>query len=83
MEDQALCFFFGTYATSQLTGHQASFCAQLPNIYRDMAEDHTLKQIIFASWSASKLTTETDGHQQQTPMIEILARTRPRRKCSA
>jgi hypothetical protein len=46
MEDQALCFFFSTYATSQSAGHQASFCAQLPEIYKGVAEDHTLKHII-------------------------------------
>jgi hypothetical protein len=46
MEDQALCFFFSTYATSQSTVHQASFYVQLLNIYRDVAEDHTLKYIV-------------------------------------
>ena len=42
MEDQALCFFFSTYAESQST----SFCAQLPDIYNGVADDHTLKYII-------------------------------------
>ena len=46
MEDQALCFFFATYARPQSAEHQASFCAQLPAMYKDVADSHTLKHII-------------------------------------
>jgi hypothetical protein len=46
VEDQALCFFFATYAKSNSTEHQVGFCAQLPGMYKDAAEGHTLKHII-------------------------------------
>lgn len=45
MEDQALCFFFSTYATTP-TDHQASFYAQLPEMYKGVTEGHALRYII-------------------------------------
>jgi hypothetical protein len=46
VEDQALCFFFATYATPQSAVYQASFCTQLPDMYKDAAGGHTLKHIV-------------------------------------
>jgi hypothetical protein len=46
LDDEALCFFFATYATPNSTDCQASFCAQLPAMYKDVADSHTLKHII-------------------------------------
>jgi hypothetical protein len=46
VEDEALCFFFSTYATPQSAVYQASFCAQLPDMYKHAAGGQTLKHII-------------------------------------
>jgi hypothetical protein len=46
IKDQALCFFFAIYAIPQSTEHQVSFCSQLPDIYKDAADDHTLQHVI-------------------------------------
>lgn len=50
MEDQALCFFFSTYARpSQSTNHHhPSFYTHLSHMYADSPDDHTLKHIVSA-----------------------------------
>jgi hypothetical protein len=48
VEEQAICFFFGIYATLPSTNRRQSFYAHLPKVYNERADNNILKCIVLA-----------------------------------
>ena len=48
VEEQAICFFFGIYATLPSTNRRQSFYAHLPKLYSERAGNNILKCVVLA-----------------------------------